>query len=146
MTGDSEERDEELAAVLAGWQLSPQSVELRMSPAPATLSNTEALGRILYTDYIFLFQAAGLVLLVAMIGAIVLTLRDRRTSRHHDIRVQTERRVAETLALVNVSLGSGVAQSGGYLRPLVTEPVGMADEPEEADAEHGHGGHDHGHH
>ena len=64
----------------------PASVQLRLSPTPAGITNTEALGQLLYTDYIFLFQAAGLVLLVAMIGAIVLTLRDRKTSRHQDIR------------------------------------------------------------
>ena len=49
----------------------------------------------MYTDYILLFQAAGLVLLVAMIGAIVLTLRERKTSRHQSIAVQTSRTVAE---------------------------------------------------
>jgi NADH-quinone oxidoreductase subunit J len=136
----------ELAIVMGGWQLAPGSVRLRMSPVPDAMSNTEALGRILYTDYVFLFQTAGLILLVAMMGAIVLTLRDRRTSRHQDIRVQTQRTVAETLAMVTVSLGSGVEQAGGYLRPKVTEPVGMADEPEDAHAGHGVDGHGHGHH
>ena len=76
----------ELAIVLGGWKLAPGAAQLRMSPMPTGgMSNTEALGRILYTDYVFLFQTAGLVLLVAMIGAIVLTLRDRKTSRHQDI-------------------------------------------------------------
>ena len=71
----------------------------------------------LYTDYVFLFQTAGLILLVAMIGAIVLTLRDRKTSRHQDIRRQTERTVAETLTMMSVSVGAGTTPSGGYLRP-----------------------------
>jgi NADH-quinone oxidoreductase subunit J len=84
----------ELAVVLGGWELAPGAVQLRMSPTPTGMSNTEALGRILYTDYVFLFQVAGLILLVAMIGAIVLTLRDRKTSRHQNIRTQTERTVA----------------------------------------------------
>jgi NADH-quinone oxidoreductase subunit J len=127
----------ELAVVLGGWQLAPSSVELRMSPAPAGMSNTEALGRVLYTDYAFLFQAAGLVLLVAMIGAIVLTLRERKTSRHQSIRRQTERTVAETLEMLTVSLGTGVKQSD-ILRPKEPE---AAPEEDHAPA----GGHGHGH-
>jgi len=95
----------ELALVLGGWKLAPNAEALRFSPTPANVSNTDALGRILYTDYIFLFQAAGLVLLVAMIGAIVLTLRDRRTSRHQVIRTQTGRTVAETLEIMSIPLG-----------------------------------------
>ena len=91
----------ELGLVLGGWQIAPEAATLRLSPAPAQISNTAALGRLLYTDYVFLFQAAGLLLLVAMIGAIVLTLRDRKTSRHQSIRMQTERAVAETLEMVD---------------------------------------------
>ncbi len=95
-----------------------------MSPAPAGISNTLALGRVLYTDYIFLFQTAGLILLVAMIGAIVLTLRDRKTSRHQVIRDQTQRTVAETMEMLTISLGAGTTQSGGFLRPKVTGGAG----------------------
>ena len=105
---------------------------LRIAPIPAGVTNTEALGRLLYTDYVFLFQSAGLVLLVAMIGAIVLTLRDKQTSRHQSIRVQTERKVADTLEMVDVGLGVGTADTG-FLRPK---------EPELETADHGHG---HGH-
>jgi NADH-quinone oxidoreductase subunit J len=128
----------ELALVMGGWKLAPAAVQLRMSPTPSGMSNTEALGRVLYTDYIFLFQTAGLILLVAMIGAIVLTLRDRKTSRHQNISRQTERTVVETLTMMSVSVGAGTTQSGGYLRPKPpeTEPV-----EEHADA----GGHGHGH-
>jgi len=101
-----------------------------------------ALGRILYTDYVFLFQTSGAVLLVAMIGAIVLTLRDRRTSRHQSIRVQTERTAADTLVMVPTALGAGV-KAADIRRPIVAEP-----EPAHADHghdTHGHGGHGHGH-
>jgi NADH-quinone oxidoreductase subunit J len=128
----------ELAAVLGGWKLAPTAVQLRMSPVPAGVSNTEALGRILYTDYVFLFQTAGLILLVAMIGAIVLTLRDRRTSRHQDITSQTERRVVETLQMMSVAIGAGTTQLGGNLRPkqVEAEPT-VEHEPA--------GGHGHGH-
>jgi NADH-quinone oxidoreductase subunit J len=128
----------ELATVLGGWQLAPGSVQLRMSPAPGGISNTQALGQVLYTDYVFLFQTAGLILLVAMIGAIVLTLRDRKTSRHQVIRDQTQRTVAETMEMLTLSLGSGTTEAGGFLRPKAAEP-----EPVEEHA--GEDGHGHGH-
>jgi NADH-quinone oxidoreductase subunit J len=125
----------EFAIVLGGWQLAPSAERVSFSPIPTGVGNTAALGRVLYTDYIFLFQMAGLVLLVAMIGAIVLTLRDRKTSRHQDIRMQTSRTVAETLEVVTISLGAGTTQSGGFLRPRVAEPE---PEPEPVHDDHGH--------
>jgi NADH-quinone oxidoreductase subunit J len=127
----------EILSVALGWKFALGAAALRASPAPA-ISNTEALGDVLYTDYLFLFQAAGLVLLVAMIGAIVLTLRDRRTSRHQNIRVQTSRTVAETLEMVEVRIGAGVKELGIY-RPKVVEP-----EPEQVHEDaggHGNGAH-----
>jgi NADH-quinone oxidoreductase subunit J len=122
----------EFAIALGGWKLAPNVDRILGSPTPEGISNTQALGRILYTDYFFLFQAAGLVLLVAMIGAIVLTLRDRKTSKHQDIRTQNARTVAETLEVVTISLGAGTTESGGFLRPKQPEP-----EHEEVPA-HGH--------
>jgi NADH-quinone oxidoreductase subunit J len=118
----------EFAVALGGWKLAPNAEQIVGSPTPSDISNTQALGRILYTDYLFLFQAAGLVLLVAMIGAIVLTLRDRKTSRHQVIAMQTSRTVAETLEVVTISLGAGTTESGGFLRPKVAEPE-PAEEP-----------------
>jgi NADH-quinone oxidoreductase subunit J len=112
----------EFAIALGGWKLAPHADQMRLSPIPAGVSNIQALGNILYTDYLFLFQAAGLVLLVAMIGAIVLTLRDRKTSRHQIIHVQTQRSVQETLEVVSLSLGAGTTESGGFLRPKQSEP------------------------
>jgi NADH-quinone oxidoreductase subunit J len=128
----------ELALVLGGWKLAPTAVQLRMSPIPSGVSNTEALGRVLYTDYIFLFQTAGLILLVAMIGAIVLTLRDRKTSRHQNIERQTARTVVATMEMMTLSFGAGTTASGGYLRPKQAEA-----EPAEEHADAG--GHGHGH-
>ena len=129
----------ELAAVMGGWKFAPQSVQFHMSPTPSNISNTEALGRLVYTDYVFLFQTAGLILLVAMIGAIVLTLRDRKTSRHQDIRRQTERKVNQTLELLSVSLGAGM-RDVGIRRPIVEEPAEtQATSPYEDE----HGGHGH---
>ena len=106
----------ELVLVLGGWQIAPGAAGFRMSPTPAGISNTDALGRLIYKDYVFLFQVAGLILLVAMIGAIVLTLRDRKRSRHQNIQRQIDRTVAETMQLVSVPLGAGVRETG-ILRP-----------------------------
>jgi len=127
----------ELVVVLGGWKLAPQAAQLKLSPIPGNVTNTVAIGRVLYTDYVFLFQAAGLVLLVAMIGAIVLTLRDRKTSRHQSIAEQVARTPADTLEMVEVATGAGVTE---FLRPKQPEP-----EP----AHDGHHGGDHhggGHH
>ena len=123
----------ELLLVFGSWQFAPQALTLRRSPTPANITNTEALGRLIYTDYILLFQLAGLVLLVAMIGAIVLTLRDRKTSRHQNIRVQTERTVSKTLEMVEMSIGAGVRDIG-FFRPEVAKE----EAPLEEEHHHGH--------
>jgi len=129
----------ELVFVMVGWQFHSAVPQLRFAPAPIGVTNTVALGQLIYTDYILLFQAAGLVLLVAMIGAIVLTLRDRRRSRHQIIRVQTARDPKETLELVEAGLGVGVKVLGIY-RPKASEPGGIDDDPfaagQEAGAHH----------
>ena len=129
----------ELALVLGGWKIAPQAVSGRGAPMQGGLTNTDALGRLLYTHYIFLFQTAGLVLLVAMIGAIVLTLRDKRPSRRQNIARQTARTMADTLVMVDIAIGAGV-QAGDILRP---KPA-AAPPAEPADA--GDGAHGHGHH
>ena len=94
----------ELGFVMFVWA-NPAAQPLR--PAPAGLSNTEALGRILYTDYIFYFQTAGLILLVAMIGAIVLTLRHRPDARRQSIRRQVARQPADAMEMRDVKPGQG---------------------------------------
>ena len=75
------------------------------------VSNTRALGRILYTDYIYLFQLAGLILLVAMIGAIALTLRKREYVRRQSIASQIERTRADSIEVVSVPSNTGVKRS-----------------------------------
>jgi len=80
-----------------------------MQPTPPGVSNTEALGRILYTDYVFFFQTAGLVLLVAMIGAIVLTLRHRPGVRRQSISAQISRDPKEAVEILDVKPGEGVS-------------------------------------
>ena len=72
------------------------------------VSNTRALGRVLYTDYIYLFQVAGLILLVAMIGAITLTLRRRENVRKQSISIQNDRTREETIQVAKVSNRIGV--------------------------------------
>jgi len=124
----------ELVLVLGAWTFAGEAGELRMSPAPAGgVSNTEALGRILYTDYVYLFQAAGLVLLVAMIGAIVLTLRERPGTRRQDIATQIGR--AATVNLRSVPSGAGLAQVG------IERPPAPEEKRAPAIAHEGHGGH-----
>jgi NADH-quinone oxidoreductase subunit J len=79
-------------------------------PEPgADVTNAETIGRVLYTDYVYLFQAAGLVLLVSMIGAIVLTLRHRGGVRKQDIEAQVNRRRADAVSVVTVKTGEGIA-------------------------------------
>ena len=100
----------ELLAVLGGWLIAPGAAGRRAHPMPAAdaLTNTEALGRILYTDYIYVFQAAGMVLLVAMIGAIVLTHRRREGVRRQSIAHQVSRSRADSVELKKVQPGAGV--------------------------------------
>jgi NADH-quinone oxidoreductase subunit J len=106
----------ELILVLGGWHLDPTNVRLPLSPVPTQLSNTAALGQLIYTQYFILFETAGLILLVAMIGAIVLTLRDRKASRRQNIARQIARTTAETMEMMHLPLGAGTANAG-FLRP-----------------------------
>jgi NADH-quinone oxidoreductase subunit J len=129
----------ELAVVLGGWKIAPDALALRFAPNDIAQQNTVQLGRLLYTDYVLLFQAAGLVLLVAMIGAIVLTLRDRSpNSRRQSIARQLARTSANTMELVDVPIGAGI-NAIGIRRPLpaVTAP---APDDHHDDHDHAHAG------
>ena len=100
----------ELLIVVGGWTLVPETATAGAAPTPPVdeVSNTEALGRLLYTDYIYLFQAAGIVLLVAMVGAIVLTLRRRPGVRRQNIADQIARRPEESVEVRKVETGKGI--------------------------------------
>ncbi|MBE1237079.1 NADH-quinone oxidoreductase subunit J [Phaeovibrio sulfidiphilus] len=100
----------DLFVMLSEWSVSPKAEALRASPTPdlSTVSNTVALSRILYTDYIFLFQTAGLILLVAMVGAVLLTFRRQRHQRQ-DVSVQLARSKSETLKMNRVENGKGIS-------------------------------------
>jgi NADH-quinone oxidoreductase subunit J len=96
----------ELVLVAGGWVATPNSAQLVALATPAGTTNTQALGALIYTHYAYAFQAAGLVLLVAMIGAIVLTLRHRRDTKRQDIGSQINRE--RSVHLVKVTSGAGV--------------------------------------
>ena len=122
----------QLVMVMIGWRMAPGAMALRLNETPADVANAEALGRILYTDYIYLFQGCGLILLVAMIGAIVLTLRDKPNSKRQNIAEQIAR--AGSVTNVAVPTGAGLKQLGIRRPPL---PEEAAPKPIE---HHGHGG------
>jgi NADH-quinone oxidoreductase subunit J len=107
----------ELLLVLLGWQFAPDAAGLRLSQIPGNVTNTRALGDVIYTDYIFLFQMAGLILLVAMVGAIVLTHRTSSTVKRQNISRQQQRKVADTLEVLSLRSGAGVQELGGIYRP-----------------------------
>ncbi|UWQ48493.1 NADH-quinone oxidoreductase subunit J [Leisingera caerulea] len=90
------------------WETADKAPELLANPVPADLHNTEALGRIIYDEYILLFQLAGLILLVAMIGAIVLTLRHRTDVKRQDVVAQMMRDPAVAMELKDVKPGQGL--------------------------------------
>lgn len=100
----------ELVVVLGGYAFQPelaQSVAMQ-TPAIAERHNTAALGDILYTDYVHFFQISGLILLVAMIGAIVLTLRHKPNVKRQSIAVQVARTPANAIEVKKVETGKGI--------------------------------------
>ena len=97
----------ELVMAGSAWVAKPAAKAVLAHATPAGVTNTAALGRILYTDYVYYFQIAGLVLLVAMIGAIVLTLRARPGVRRQVIAVQNARTAAMAVDLVDIQPGQG---------------------------------------
>lgn len=100
----------ELVMIAGSWIASPETAGVAGAPTPipADISNTQALGLLIYTKYIYFFQAAGLILLVAMVGAIVLTLRQRPGVRKQRIIDQVGRRREDAVEVVKVETGSGI--------------------------------------
>ncbi|MEJ6708029.1 MAG: NADH-quinone oxidoreductase subunit J [Amylibacter sp.] len=100
----------ELGLVYGHWNVADSAQALRQSPTPAIedTHNTLALGQLIYTDYIYLFQASGLILLVAMIGAIVLTLRHRDDIKRQNVIQQMHRDPAVAMELKDVKPGQGL--------------------------------------
>jgi len=104
----------QLIAVVGLSYYQPNRPGVAAAPIPtggSGLSNTEALGRILYTDYVFFFQGAGLILLVAMIGAIVLTLRQKDGVKRQSVPAQTARTPETAIAIQKVAPGQAIVPS-----------------------------------
>jgi NADH-quinone oxidoreductase subunit J len=100
----------ELLLVGGGWVITAGTTKSITAAIPANVSNTEALGLVLYTRYIHYFQVAGMVLLVAMIGAIVLTLRHKANVKRQDINVQNARTPELAMSVRKVPSGQGLQE------------------------------------
>ena len=98
----------ELALIVSGWTLGATGGTAAPVPTGEGVTNTHALGQLIYTQYVYAFQASGLILLVAMIGAIVLTLRSREGVRRQDITRQLSRKREEVVVVRKVPTRGGV--------------------------------------
>ncbi len=97
----------QLVMIGAAWKVDPKAVSAAL-PSDGAIDNTRALGHLLYTEYFYPFQVLGFILLVAMVGAIVLTMRARKDARHQNSARQLSRTFAETVEIVKVKPGEGV--------------------------------------
>jgi NADH-quinone oxidoreductase subunit J len=98
----------ELIFAIGAWQAGSVQLAQRVAPVAPEVSNIQAVGELLYTRYVFLFEAAGIILLVAMIGAIVLTNRPRGGVRRQNVASQNARRPEDATRLVDQPVGKGV--------------------------------------
>jgi NADH-quinone oxidoreductase subunit J len=100
----------ELTLLVGFWVVAPDISASYAAPIPPAdrVTNTVALGQLLYTRYVYAFQASGIILLIAMVGAIVLTLRARTGVRRQNVNRQLARRRGETVEVVKVPTGQGV--------------------------------------
>lgn len=100
----------ELLMVLGSWVLAPGAAADAVEPIPDLdqVSNIQALGDVLYTEYVFFFQISGMILLVAMVGAIVLTLRHKENVRRQNIAEQVARTPETAIEVVKVESGKGI--------------------------------------
>ena len=98
----------EIIIVIGGWKYKPDLFDVNNSLSQTSVSNTHSLGQILYTDYIHVFQISGMILLVAMIGAIVLTFRQRSGVKRQSYIKQISRERAEGVKMLDVPSNRGV--------------------------------------
>ena len=98
----------EIIIVIGGWKYKPEIFDINNSLANTSVSNTHSLGQILYTDYIHVFQISGMILLVAMVGAIVLTFRQRLGVKRQSYIKQISRERAEGVEVLEVQSNKGV--------------------------------------
>jgi NADH-quinone oxidoreductase subunit J len=98
----------EIVVAVGAWEAGPIQAAGRAAPTPDDVPNIQAIGTLLYTKYLFVFEGAGLVLLVAMIGAIVLTHRNRGGVRKQNVAYQNRRRPQDATRMTNPPVGQGV--------------------------------------
>ena len=98
----------ELLIVLGGWKFKPDVISTSSIIVNQNISNTHSIGNVLYTDYIHIFQLSGMILLVAMIGAIVLTFRKRSGIKRQSYFAQISREAKEGVDLVDIDIKKGV--------------------------------------
>ena len=98
----------ELIIVIGGWKYKPNLIETSSIQIDKNFTNTHALGNVIYTDYIHLFQLAGLILLVAMIGAIVLTYRKREGVKRQSYFKQVSREKKDSVTLIDAKIKKGI--------------------------------------
>ena len=98
----------ELTVVIGGWRYKPDIVSSMSLPLNTDITNTHSIGKILYTDYIHLFQLSGMILLVAMIGAIVLTFRERAGVKKQSYIKQISREKKDGVQVIDVPSNKGV--------------------------------------
>ena len=98
----------EIIIVIGGWKYKPEIFNINNSLASTSVSNTHSLGQVLYTDYIHVFQISGMILLVAMVGAIVLTFRQRSGVKKQSYIKQISRERAEGVEVLEVQSNKGV--------------------------------------
>jgi NADH-quinone oxidoreductase subunit J len=101
----------ELLLVVGSWAFGPGVPQAITAPIPTNIPNTEALGLVLYTRYVYFFEAAGMILLVAMVGAIVLTLRHKVRVRRQSISAQVSRTPAMSIEVLKVRTGQGLGSN-----------------------------------
>jgi NADH-quinone oxidoreductase subunit J len=101
----------ELLLVVGAWTIGPGIPHAIASPIPAGIPNTEAIGLVLYTKYVYFFEAAGMILLVAMVGAIVLTLEHKVRVKRQSIVEQVSRTPATSIEIRHVRSGQGLGGS-----------------------------------
>ena len=99
----------ELLVVVGAWAINPGAPKAVAAPIAAGVTNTQALGLVLYTRYVYYFEAAGVILLVAMVGAIVLTLQHKPGVKRQNVAEQVARRRSTAIEIVKVKSGQGLS-------------------------------------
>ncbi len=114
----------ELLLVVGGWVIGPGVPKAIVAAIPANMSNTEAIGMVLYTRYVFFFEISGMILLVAMIGAIVLTLQHKVRVKRQNISVQNARTPAMAMQVMKVRSGQGLGSNIAASTPATNSSAG----------------------